>query len=410
MAIGIIVITLLIMSTGRAPLYLTAVLGGVAALLADGVPLSGESVDTVSTILKGALHPLPVVDMLGVLLFIGIMKQSGCMDTILRALMRIGRHQGGAPGIAAAAAFTAALLGTLSAYTQPALTAAVAGPAAVRLGMQPKEAAGMISLANALSNACSFTHPTFVAVLAVTGVSFGLINVLGFFGVMWILIFAYFRVRRDLKRRGVTRQYNDDGTGVISRSAVWLAVLPFLILCGGIMADVPIFLAGIVAGLFVCLMKRMTLTHGESAMMSGISIPIMAALSLLFLASVMDRVGFTDAVVRLAKPFMMVAPIQILYIISALTGLLTQSSSASAAVVLPVTQAAIQMGCEPLDVTFAAVTGCAVMQLFMTGGAVTSLSLVVKVIPGTVQRDANLWQRPIILADAAVCFLMTFFI
>lgn len=75
-AIGIIVITLLIMSTGRAPLYLTAVLGGVAALLADGVPLSGESVDTVSTILKGALHPLPVVDMLGVLLFIGIMKQS----------------------------------------------------------------------------------------------------------------------------------------------------------------------------------------------------------------------------------------------------------------------------------------------------------------------------------------------
>lgn len=53
MAIGIIVITLLIMSTGRAPLYLTAVLGGVAALLADGVPLSGESVDTVSTILKG---------------------------------------------------------------------------------------------------------------------------------------------------------------------------------------------------------------------------------------------------------------------------------------------------------------------------------------------------------------------
>lgn len=74
------------------------------------------------------------------------------------------------------------------------------------------------------------------------------------------------------------------------------------------------------------------------------------------------------------------------------------------------TQAAIQMGCEPLDVTFAAVTGCAVMQLFMTGGAVTSLSLVVKVIPGAVQRDANLWQRPIIFADAAVCFLMTFFI
>ena len=39
-----------------------------------------------------------------------------------------------------------------------------------------------------------------------------------------------------------------------------------------------------------------------------------------------------------------------------------------------------------------------------------SCRLEVKVIPGAVQRDANLWQRPIILADAAVCFLMTFFI
>ena len=63
-----------------------------------------------------------------------------------------------------------------------------------------------------------------------------------------------------------------------------------------------------------------------------------------------------------------------------------------------------------MAVTFAAVTGCAVMQLFLTGGAVTSLSLVVKVVPGASRREANLWQRPIILADAAVCFLLTFLV
>lgn len=403
---GILIAALLAMSTGRVPMYVTAVIGGVAALLAAGDPLMGDAADAVPALLKGALRPLPVVDMLGILLFIGVMKQSGCMEAILHKLMAIGRTHGGAPGVAAAAGFAAALLGTLSAFTQPYLTAAAAGPAAIRLGMPPHKAAGMIALSNALANACSFTHPTVIAILTVTGVSFGAFNLWGFAGGVWILIFAYLRARREM----------GDGPEAAAEEApmpdglppIWKAALPFAVLCGAIFSGLPVFLAGLGAGLLVCALKGLSLTEGENAMLSGISIPIMAALSLYFMAEVMEQVGFIDLAVRAAEPFLSFAPVQMLFLVSALAGLLTQSMAASAAVVLPVTQIVMEMGCDPAAVTFAAVTGCAVMQLFLTGGAVTSLSLVVKVVPGASRREANLWQRPIILADAAVCFLITF--
>ena len=66
----------------------------------------------------------------------------------------------------------AALLGALTSFTQPVITATIAGPAAVRLGLSPNKTAGIISLANTVANACGFTHPTMLAVLALTGVHF----------------------------------------------------------------------------------------------------------------------------------------------------------------------------------------------------------------------------------------------
>ena len=40
---GILIAALLAMSTGRVPMYVTAVIGGVAALLAAGVPFSRQA-------------------------------------------------------------------------------------------------------------------------------------------------------------------------------------------------------------------------------------------------------------------------------------------------------------------------------------------------------------------------------
>lgn len=405
---GILLVTLFLMSTGRVPIYVTAVAGSVCACLAAGIPLSGEAPETVRHLLGQALRPMPVSDMLGALLFIGIMKQSHYMDVILHVLMELGQKAGGAPGVALAAGFAAAVLGSLSAFTQPFLAASSAGPAAVRLGMSPSRAAGMISLSNALANACSFTHPTFLAVLAVTGVSFGAINLWGFAGAVWILLFAYWRARWEMKGSAAPEGGIEPlPSGSPSAKA---AFFPFAMFCAAVFFGVPMFVAGLAAGLLVCFQCRMSLAKGESSMMSGISIPVMAAMSLLFMAEVLDRSGLVNAVIRHASPLLAAAPVQILFLISAAAGLVTQSNAAAAAVVIPAAQAAMAMGCEPLAVSFAAITGCAVMQLFLTGGAVTSLALVVKVVPGASLREANDWQRPIILADGAVCFLLTFLV
>ena len=66
----IMLLTLILMITGRTPLYLTAIIGSVAASLAAGFPLTGKADVTISKLITSALSPV-IVDMLGVLLFIG---------------------------------------------------------------------------------------------------------------------------------------------------------------------------------------------------------------------------------------------------------------------------------------------------------------------------------------------------
>ena len=160
-------LTLIIMITGIAPLYITAVVGSVIASLAAGFPLTGNDPNAISKILVTSMHPV-IIDMLGVLLFIGIMQKVGYMDVIIWNIMDFGRRYGGAPGIATAAGLAAALLGALTSFTQPVITATIAGPAAVKLGLSPNKTSAIISMANTVANSCGFTHPTMLAILAIT--------------------------------------------------------------------------------------------------------------------------------------------------------------------------------------------------------------------------------------------------
>lgn len=410
----IMVLTLIIMITGKAPLYITAVVGGVCSALAAGFPLAGSDANAISKILISALNPV-IVDMLGVLLFIGIMQKCGYMDVVIWNIMDFGRRHGGAPGIATAAGLAAALLGALTAFTQPVITATIAGPAAVKLGLSPNKTSGIISMANTVANACGFTHPTMLAILAVTGVHFGLINAWAFAGSIWIYIFAYWRARREMIREGLpinpvgqTLEKLPEGAPSFKK-----AIFPFIVLCVAFFSGVPVFLVGMGTGILIIFMERMTLAQGEKAMISGvsqISIPIVAIISLMFMSNVINRIGLVELIAEYAVPYIAMAPIQILFLISAIAGTITQSNAASAPIVLPFTQVAMTMGCDPLDVSFAAITGCAIMQLFLTGGALTALPVVAGVIPGTVQKVANRWQRPAMLVGLAVCFLITFVI
>ena len=383
----IMVLTLVIMIAGWAPLYITAAIGATFSAVAAGFPLTGSEPVTIQKLLIASMNPV-IVDMLGVLLFIGIMQKCGYMDVIIWNIVDFGRRYGGAPGVATAAGLAAALLGALTAFTQPVIMATIAGPAAVRLGLSPNKTSGIISMANTVANTCGFTHPTMLAILGITGVHFGLINVYAFIGSIWIYVFCYYRAKREMIAEGIPIIKDDDGSfeELPEGSPSFLkAFFPFLILCIAFFAGIPVFLVGMFCGLLVILMSHMSFGEGEKAMVSGvtnIAIPIVAIISLMFMSNVITHIA----------------------------GTVTQSNAASAPIVIPFTQIVMDMGCDPLATSFAAITGCAIMQLFLTGGALTALPVVAGVIPGTVQKVANKWQRPAMLVGAGVCFLMTFFI
>ncbi len=408
----VMVLTVVVMITGVAPLYITAVVGTVASALVAGFPLTGTDANAISKLLIAALHPV-LVDMLGVLLFIGIMQKCGYMDVIVWHIMDFGRRHGGAPGIATAAGVATIFIGALTSFTQPVIMATVAGPAAVKLGLSPNKTAGIISMANTVANSCGFTHPTFIAILAIVGLNFGIINGLTFAASIWIFVFAYCRARREMLKDGLS--LNPEGGDIEplpeGSASFAKAIFPFIVLCAAFFAGAPVFLVGMGTGILIICMERMSLTAGEKAMVSGvaqISTPIVAIISLMFMSNVINRIGLVDVVAAYVEPFLMNAPVQILFFISCLAGLVTQSCAASAAIVLPFTQIVANMGADPMAIAFAAITGCAIMQDFLTGGALTALPVVTGVIPGTVQKIANRWQRPCILFGVAICFVVTF--
>ena len=406
-------LTLVVMILGIAPLYLTAVVGTTMAAIAAGFQIMGSAPNSVSKLLVTAMHPV-IIDMLGVLLFIGIMQVTGFMDVIIYKIIEVGRKKGGAPGIATAAGLAAALLGALTAFTQPVIMATIAGPASVRLGLTPNKTSGIISMANTVSNSCGFTHPTMLAILAITGVHFGLINLWGFVGSVGIYIFAYYRAKREMISEGLEIRTDDEINDFVlpeNAPSFGKAVFPFLFLCIAFFAGFPVFLVGVASSIIVILMAKMSLQEGERGMITGvaqIAIPITAIISLMFMSTVIAKVGLVDLIATYVKPYISFASIQILFIISCVAGLITQSNAASAPIILPFVQILISMGCDPMAVSFAGITGAAIMQLFLTGGALTALPVVAGVIPGTNQKLANRWQRPAMLVGVATCFVLTF--
>ncbi|MDP9805736.1 di/tricarboxylate transporter [Trueperella bonasi] len=415
----ILVITLLLMISGRVPLYITAAMGAAIAAVVAGYSLMGTDEGTVTELLRIALNPV-ILDMAGVLMFIGILQHVGYLDVIVARLIDIGRDKGGAPGVATAAGLAAALLGAVTSFTQPVVMATVAGPAATRLGLSPNATAGTISMANTIANQAGFTHPTFLAVLGLTGVKFGIINVWGFLGGIGIFIAAYFKGKKDMLKAGIDLKKGRE-TGELSEMdklpeghpSFAVAVFPFLLLVVLFFAGFPVFLVGMVSSIVVLIMTRTNPAQGESAMVEGvkmIAIPVVAVISLMFLSTVVSRVGLIDTLGEWMAPVLEFAPVQILFIISAIAGTVTQSFSASAPIILPFTTLVLGLGADPVATSFAAISGAAIMQLFLSGGALTALPVVVGVVPGSNQREANKWQRPCLLIGLGISFLLTFVI
>ena len=90
----IMVATLLLMITGKTPIYITAICGATISALVAGFPITGKEGMTIAKMVSSGLNPV-IADMTGILLFIGIMQATGFMDVIIRDIVRVGNKLGG---------------------------------------------------------------------------------------------------------------------------------------------------------------------------------------------------------------------------------------------------------------------------------------------------------------------------
>ena len=95
----VMVLTLLLMISGKTPLYTTAIVGSAISTLVAGFPITGgKEVVSLMSLVNGGLNPV-IADMTGILMFIGVMQASGFLDVIIRNIVRLGNKLGGVQGL-----------------------------------------------------------------------------------------------------------------------------------------------------------------------------------------------------------------------------------------------------------------------------------------------------------------------
>ena len=85
-------VVLLLMISGKTPLYLTAILGSTLVAIVAGFPIAGKEPVTVAKLVSSGLIGV-IADMTGVLMFIGILESTGYLAAIVRAVIRFGTQQ-----------------------------------------------------------------------------------------------------------------------------------------------------------------------------------------------------------------------------------------------------------------------------------------------------------------------------
>lgn len=412
----LMVLTLIIMITGKTPIYLTAIVGAAVSAIVAGYPIAGSAPMTVGKMINMGLNPV-IADMTGILLFIGIMQATGFLDVIVRDIVLVGNKIGGGPGVCTAGGIAAGLIGALTGFTQPVITAVITGPAAVRLGVDPNKAAGIQAHAGHIGNLAGFTHPTQVAILATAGIGYGLFNVLGLIAALSIFAMSYVRVVHDMKKRGVSVTPEERAKIIEEIKAKKYtttslrAFTPFLILFIGFIIGLPIFLVGVVAAITAAIMASSKPKEAEKHMIEGvglISTPLVATIGFLFMSAVIKQIGLVGTISGFAAPLLnSVSPVLVMFGVAFCTAFITQSYAASVAVLVPFLQVVLATGADPFASAFAAASGAALIQYFLTGGPVAALSTVIPVIPGSDLKTANAFQRPSILFGSFVALLIT---
>lgn len=420
----IIIVALILMITGKVPLYLTAFVGATVAALAGGWSFFGSGPGTVmGLVVANGLHPV-ILDMLGILLFIGIMEKVGFLNSIILKIIEVGHKLGGGPGVATAGGIGAGIIGGMTGFTQPAITGVVTGPPAVEMGVDKNRVAGILAHAGHLGNLGGFTHPTIVAVVAMTGIAWGPTNIVGIIVALSIFAASYIRVNRMMKKEGTQAKEVDIKLEAAEVPFV-KAIIPFCVLIVAFVFGVPVVMAGIGSAFVVVLMSIRNFVQGEKDMMQGllrITVPLFATVAFLFMAGVVREIGLIDLLIRseggvvvggLLYGAMRASPlvlILIMFLVGSVAGLVTQSNGASIPFILPVLLALLEAGVNPVAAAVAAAGGPAIMQYYLTGGPVAALSTVIPIIPGSDLKLANRFQRPSILWGMLVLLIICIFL
>ena len=408
------VATLLLMITGKTPIYMTAIIGATISAIVAGIPFVGQGT-TIASLINSGLNPV-IADMTGVLIFIGIMQSTGFFDVIIRDVIRVGNKLGGGVGVCSAGGIACGVIGALTGFTQPVITAVITGPAAVRLGVDPNKVAGIQAHAGNIGNLAGFTHPTQVAILATAGVGFGLFNVLGFIAAGSIFAMSAFRAIRDMKKRGVNISAEERERvmqEILSREYATTsgkAFAPFIVLLVGFCAGLPVFLVGLVAALLTMVLAHRNAKQSEADMLKGVGLiatPLVATIGFLFMSAVIRAIGLVDTMSDAVGPILSVSPVLILFGVAFLTAFMTQSYASSVSVLVPFLQVVLDTGADPFAAAFAAASGAALIQYFLTGGPVAALATVIPVIEGSDLKSANAFQRPSIFFGSCVAFVIT---
>ena len=276
-----------------------------------------------------------------------------------------GSKLGGAPGITAAGSLAAGCIGALTGFTQPVVTAAITGPVATKLGMDPNKTAGLAAHAGHFGNFAGFTHPTQVAVIATAAIGFGAINVVGAITGISIIAFSWYRIVREMKKNPptVSQEIKDKVAKSLSNKSgisFSLAIFPFLLFCIGFVFGIPVFVDGTVCAILVAILAKMNPSKSETDMINGVkraSIPIVATISFLFMSGVINKIGLVDVIDNIMAPFVSISPVYIMLFVSALAGFITQSNAASVAIDVPFLQVVLAAGADPLTAAFAAAGG-----------------------------------------------------
>ena len=437
----VMVVALILMVSGKTPLYLTAFIGAVIAALIGGWSFFGSGAGTImGLVVARGLHPV-ILDMLGVLLFIGVMEKAGFLNSIILKVIEVGHKLGGGPGVATAGGIAAGIIGGMTGFTQPAITGVITGPPAVEMGVDKNRVAGILAHAGHLGNLGGFTHPTIVVVVATAGIAWGPTNLVGIIVALAIFAASLIRVRKMMAKEGTLGKKVELSLEK-AEVAFSKAIVPFIVLVvlfvgipipvrgdgwiwSVVLPNTPVVMAGIISALVVIMMSSRDFVQGEKDMMAGlvrITVPLFATVAFLFMAGVVQEIGLIDILVRSedgvvvggllfgamnASPLILIL---IMFLIGSIAGLVTQSNGASIPFILPFLTAILAAGVNPVAAAVAAAGGPAIMQYYLTGGPVAALSTVIPIIPDSDLKLANKFQRPSIMWGMLVLLVITVFL